>query len=251
MAHHQEEGREAFARLLYAVGTGAFGGQVIDYLRSYLAIDRAIVALFACDGSVPPDLLFHNLTDARATELYLSYLQHHGEIVTASIAEAAVSLIGVPASPSAIAFTRDLRAFLGMEAELRLAMSIDEREIAVILLSKREWADIETDFALRCASFLRPTILAHIRSRRVLGGGTEGSDWRLDHVRSSIGDDKLTAREFGIAMMILAGGSTMAIAEKLDISIATVKVHRRHIYAKLNISCQAELFALAFRRASF
>jgi DNA-binding CsgD family transcriptional regulator len=36
----------------------------------------------------------------------------------------------------------------------------------------------------------------------------------------------------------------------LDISVETVKVHRRHIYKKLLISSQAELFSLAMSRSS-
>jgi DNA-binding CsgD family transcriptional regulator len=34
----------------------------------------------------------------------------------------------------------------------------------------------------------------------------------------------------------------------LGISVETIKVHRRHIYQKLAISSQAELFALAMNR---
>ena len=34
------------------------------------------------------------------------------------------------------------------------------------------------------------------------------------------------------------------IAEKLGISIETVKLHRKHAYAKLDINSQAELFYL-------
>ena len=51
-------------------------------------------------------------------------------------------------------------------------------------------------------------------------------------------------RELEIARLILRGYSSKAMAERLAISPETVKVHRRHLYAKLDISSQPELFSL-------
>jgi len=56
----------------------------------------------------------------------------------------------------------------------------------------------------------------------------------------------LTPREREIVMLILKGHSTASIAMVLTLSLDTVKTHRRHIYAKLNISSQAELFHMFF-----
>ncbi|GIS02006.1 MAG: hypothetical protein CM15mP103_05570 [Gammaproteobacteria bacterium] len=43
---------------------------------------------------------------------------------------------------------------------------------------------------------------------------------------------------------MLLGNSTRLVADKLGISAETVKLHRKHAYAKLDISSQAELFYL-------
>jgi DNA-binding CsgD family transcriptional regulator len=61
----------------------------------------------------------------------------------------------------------------------------------------------------------------------------------------------LSARERQIMTMILQGHSTQSLAHHLDISPGTVKIHRKNVYRKLNISTQAELFAayLAFIQA--
>lgn len=61
----------------------------------------------------------------------------------------------------------------------------------------------------------------------------------------------LSARERQIMTMILQGHSTQSLAHHLDISPGTVKIHRKNVYRKLNISTQAELFAayLAFVQA--
>lgn len=52
----------------------------------------------------------------------------------------------------------------------------------------------------------------------------------------------LTRRELEIVTLILKGHSNLSLAAVLKLSRNTVKVHRRQIYAKLNISSQAELF---------
>lgn len=58
----------------------------------------------------------------------------------------------------------------------------------------------------------------------------------------------LTPRETEIVRLILRGHSTESIGLQLSISQETVKVHRKNIYKKLEISTQAELFALFIGR---
>ncbi len=53
---------------------------------------------------------------------------------------------------------------------------------------------------------------------------------------------KLTDREADVTSLILRGHSSNSIGLNLGISPETVKVHRKHIYAKLNVSSQAQLF---------
>lgn len=55
--------------------------------------------------------------------------------------------------------------------------------------------------------------------------------------------DTLTLREREIVTMVLRGHSTESIAMQLSISPGTVKIHRKNIYRKLEVSTQAELFA--------
>lgn len=65
-------------------------------------------------------------------------------------------------------------------------------------------------------------------------------------IRSHVTDQTgkaLTRREAQLAALILQGHSNLSAALDLGISRETVKVHRRNIYRKLDISSQAELFA--------
>ena len=61
---------------------------------------------------------------------------------------------------------------------------------------------------------------------------------------AAFGSSGLTQREQQVTGLVLLGNSTRLIAEKLAISTETVKLHRKHAYAKLDISSQAELFLL-------
>ena len=47
-----------------------------------------------------------------------------------------------------------------------------------------------------------------------------------------------------VVQLILVGHTSTSISLQLDVSVSTVKSHRRNIYGKLEISSQAELFSL-------
>ncbi|NWA40835.1 response regulator transcription factor [Pseudomonas reactans] len=55
---------------------------------------------------------------------------------------------------------------------------------------------------------------------------------------------QLTVRELDVGRLMLSGCSSKEIARKLEISVETVKVHKKHIYSKLGIKSQSELFSI-------
>ncbi|MCS3514365.1 DNA-binding CsgD family transcriptional regulator [Pseudomonas grimontii] len=66
----------------------------------------------------------------------------------------------------------------------------------------------------------------------------------LNNAFSRFADDQLTPREQLIVSMILRGHSSLSISLHLGIAEGTVKNHRKHLYFKLGISSQSELFHL-------
>jgi DNA-binding CsgD family transcriptional regulator len=61
-------------------------------------------------------------------------------------------------------------------------------------------------------------------------GRTPGEFHRaLENARTNFGRSLLTPREFDVLQHILLGHSVKLIAQKLDIAVETVKVHRKHI----------------------
>ena len=66
----------------------------------------------------------------------------------------------------------------------------------------------------------------------------------MAEVLELFGTSLLTSRETHVVHLILKGYSAQSIADHLDISINTVKLHRKNAYAKLDIGSQSELFHL-------
>ena len=67
----------------------------------------------------------------------------------------------------------------------------------------------------------------------------------MDNLLETVFDERLSPRENQVALLVLKGASGQDIADKLAISVTTVKTHRKNLYAKLGISTQTELFSLA------
>ena len=62
------------------------------------------------------------------------------------------------------------------------------------------------------------------------------------------GPSPLTARETEVLQLASHGGSSAAIAARLEVSTSTVKTHFEHIYAKLGVADRAGAVAAALRR---
>lgn len=67
---------------------------------------------------------------------------------------------------------------------------------------------------------------------------------QLQQAFDNFGRSLLTQREAEIAHLLLHGHSTRSMADRLAISTETIKVHKRHLYQKLDIGSQSELFSL-------
>jgi|688.fasta_scaffold10630_2 DNA-binding CsgD family transcriptional regulator len=67
---------------------------------------------------------------------------------------------------------------------------------------------------------------------------------KIDLTTQYFGASVLTAREHVVLRYLLLGYSSQLIGERLGIAEGTVKIHRRNIHHKLDITSQAELLAL-------
>lgn len=76
--------------------------------------------------------------------------------------------------------------------------------------------------------------------------GKGGAPQREPRIPESLWPE-LSAREKELAQLILSGHPTATIAERLGITVGTVKNHRRRIYEKLDITTEREMFLQFFQ----
>jgi DNA-binding CsgD family transcriptional regulator len=104
-------------------------------------------------------------------------------------------------------------------------------------------------------SLIQPWVVALLRQRLPfelndhpvsMEPATQDQDWRsrLETSVQQLKGAQLTARELDVGRLMLSGCSGKEIARKLDISVETVRVHKKHMYSKLGIKSQSELFSI-------
>ncbi|GGB96526.1 helix-turn-helix transcriptional regulator [Marinobacterium zhoushanense] len=90
-------------------------------------------------------------------------------------------------------------------------------------------------------------VLASILERHIAFAGQQqvrfDLPWVMSRLQGACGQ-LLTARELDVGARIVLGYNSEAIALDLDISVNTVLTHRRHLYEKVGIGTQNQLFAL-------
>ena len=105
-------------------------------------------------------------------------------------------------------------------------------------------------------SLIQPWVVALLRQRLPLEDGhpavSAPDDWRttLEQSVQQLKGAQLTSRELDVGRLMLSGCSSKEIARKLEISAETVKVHKKHMYSKLGIKSQSELFSIFLQAQS-
>jgi DNA-binding CsgD family transcriptional regulator len=101
----------------------------------------------------------------------------------------------------------------------------------VVSLARRHWQDVPDKFDTETAD-------NESHQDRSL----------IENTVSVLFGQRITPRETQVVAQVLEGHSSDSIAKSLGISVGTVRIHRRNIYAKLRISSQQELFSIFFKK---
>ncbi|AZC24629.1 helix-turn-helix transcriptional regulator [Pseudomonas sessilinigenes] len=134
-----------------------------------------------------------------------------------------------------------------LEDEVQFILQLPETgTLSLSLGSQRLFGNDEVGLLTTFAAWVLPLMQQHwqhTQAKPQVPAAVEMASQVRDAL-SQFGHAVLSERELEIARLILRGFSSKAMAERLKISPDTVKVHRRHLYAKLDISSQPELFSL-------
>lgn len=131
-----------------------------------------------------------------------------------------------------------------------IASSKVDRTLCLSLGSKQRFSGQQ----IALLSLIQPWVLGLLRQRLpyeineavALAPAPPQADWRVQLEASvqQLKGAQLTARELDVGRLMLSGCSSKEIARKLEISVETVKVHKKHMYSKLGIKSQSELFSI-------
>lgn len=136
---------------------------------------------------------------------------------------------------------------LGLVDEVGLFVRIGEDVLMVVSLGFQADAPLKRrslQILRNVAPLVEVLLIEFWKWQGAIFQKTLEKDAPVEAAFASFGRELLTAREQEIVRLLLAGHSTKSAARELDISDGTVKVHRKHIYQRLDISSQSQLFQL-------
>lgn len=109
----------------------------------------------------------------------------------------------------------------------------------------------DVNYFQRTEQVVRQLVLKHWQlTHKEIKNATESHD-NIQQALKVFGSSVLTTREQEVLLQLLRGHSNRSAADKLFVSLETLRRHRKHIYQKLVISSQAELFSLFIHSLSY
>ncbi|CAM5608527.1 hypothetical protein MAUB1S_10321 [Mycolicibacterium aubagnense] len=240
--------------LLAGVGSPDFQEQLARSLKRHVKVDAGLILLYRRDAA--PKILFNDWCNDRGLSDIRSYLQ--GSYLLDPFYRLALDngddglyrLNQIEPSLDRSRYYRDYYRHSGLHDEFNIFVSLDVDTKVAISLARRRSHEIfsgeDAEFLQMAAPLLSQAVLKHYRDLRPEAIEDQGSllQSALAQALRNFGRSMLTARECEVAQLILRGFSVKGAAARLGISPATVKLHRRNLYAKLDISSQTALFSL-------
>ena len=242
---------QTLGRVIFQIGRPQFWRHLILLLNELLPFENALVS-FNASRSIPVVLEEYDADDSATpspTPLYLSglyLLDPFWQACQTGLSDGLYRLEEVAPdlfrqSEYFLKYSRDAVG----DDELQLILNVAPHEVLLLSLGTRKRFTLDTCGRLTICT---PWILALMRQHWLhANAGSVASVKATDQLQQTLanfGAHILSTREMEIAQLILRGNSSKAIANTLSISAETVKVHRRHLYSKLGISSQPELFSL-------
>lgn len=245
---------QSLARVFASVGQDAFWRALVDTLRLLVPLDNALVAVMKAGQA--PQLLIDVDSKGRADEqeelagytdgMYL--LDPFYQTATTGLADGLHSLASV--APDQFLHSEYYQSYFRSvvgEDELQFIINVDGGVLGLSLGRSTAFEMAEQGRLLCVRDWVLAAMRRHVQLMPPQGTIAEVGIGDLATLLDRF-DARLTAREVDTARLILQGFSSKAIAQQMGISPETVKVHRRNLYHKLNVSGHGELFALVLRQ---
>jgi len=240
------------AELIPAVGTAGFAEKLVQMLQAMVPCDDTTILLYP-GTDLPVIEYFETPQDSGPSTLDV-FIKGAFLLDPFYLAATRDGRFGVfrlrDLSPSGFRESEYYRSWYrncGYQDECGYLIPIGEDGFVNIALGKTRPRAKFTRRQLDTYQSILPTIEVLCQQHWAESGETSpGVNLRaqLNSALDAFGSSVLTERETQVINLVLHGHSTKTLAEKLSISMETVKLHRKHAYAKLEVSSQAELFYL-------
>ncbi len=256
--YQQDKWINSLAKLIESIGSTDFYTYLGDALESISPYEDMIVVAYSADKK--PFMVFQDISDAHKQDILKQYLK--GAYLLDPFYE-----IQMKKPKDGIYRLADLAPdefysseyyqnyYTGSEFQDEIGFIIkfdDEYEIIIWLgIQKNKTKVTSQELSLLEGTLPIVIALCHQHWQRAsLPFPNTGDQFesemglQLTKAFNNFATDFLSIRECEIVRLILKGYSSKAMAQLLEISPDTVKVHRKHIHLKLDVSSQAELFSL-------
>ena len=196
---------------------------VDDYQKGPYLLDPFFKA---CDRQVETGL--YRLRDIAPDRFYQSEYYRSYYIQTGLSEEICYTFYLTKGVAAAISLMRSGESARFSARQFRILESVSP---IVVSLARRHWQDVPELFELEPP-----------------GNASHEERSLIENTVSELFGKRITPRETQVVAQVLEGHSSDSIAKNLGISVGTIRIHRRNIYAKLRISSQQELFSIFFKR---
>lgn len=249
----------AFGLLLEAVDGEDFWLQLTRMLAEHVAFGSWVALCF--DSLSPPQVLAEcRSDDGQPDQLFVEYLQglyRLDPFYVHAMAKAREGLVRLDdVAPDCFRgtdyFQRYFRLNVGAD-EVQFNAALPQGRMLCLSLGSAHRFDAS---AVAVLHVLSQWIVPLMRQRWRAGAQVAKPSSSPRLVASRVPDGihfngiPLSAREFEISQLMLEGHSSKVIANRLGIAPDTVKVHRKHLYSKLGINSQGELFSLYMKEST-
>lgn len=243
----------AVGQLIEALDKPNFWAQLVRLLDQYMPFDSWVALLFST-GQHPQVFAASPGEDGIPDPLFEDYLRGLYLLDPFYIASREQSRSGLfrlwEVAPEHFELTEYYQRYFRLNVvadEIQFNCQLEgDRTLCLSLGSKQRFSSEQ----IALLSLIQPWLLALLRQRLPYelneSVAPASADWRLQLETSvqQLKGAQLTARELDVGRLMLSGCSSKEIARKLEISVETVKVHKKHMYSKLGIKSQSELFSI-------
>ncbi|UII72619.1 LuxR C-terminal-related transcriptional regulator [Pseudomonas sp. HN11] len=235
----------AVGQMIDALDQPNFWAQLVRLLDQYVPSDSWVVLLFSsehrplvfaeCPGADgTPDPLFQD---------YLNGLYLLDPFYIASREQARTGLLRLAeVAPEHFELTEYYQRYFRLNVvadEIQFNCHLPDGRTLCLSLGSKQRFDPQQ---IALLSLIQPWVVSLLRQR--LPHELNQVSTPQPPIQNDDWGAQLTARELDVGRLMLSGCSSKEIARKLEISVETVKVHKKHIYSKLGIKSQSELFSI-------